>query len=248
MRLADLQHSLMMSLHQGAPPLALLTANDGRGWAIYRAGYLASLTEALRDVYPVCDRLVGADCFTALARSYLPQHPSVSADLHCYGAGFAGFLLGFLADLPYLPDVARLEWLAHEAFHAADAPPLDLTRLAAVPAANHALLRFHLHPSVRLMRSDFPVHRIWQVNQPDWTGAESVNLDEGGVALAVYREALEITLLPLGPATLALAESFRAGHDFARACDKLLAAEPDADPGQALHTLLQHGLVVDFTI
>ena len=31
---------------------------------------------------------------------------------------------------PYLPDVARMEWLAHRAYYAADAELLDLTKAA----------------------------------------------------------------------------------------------------------------------
>lgn len=249
MRLPDWQHEFMRRLRVDGPPPACLTANNASGWAIYRASRVAKLVEALRDVYPVIERLVGAACFTALARRYLPGHPSLSADLHCYGGDFSAFLRGIdaLADLPYLPDVARLEWRVHEAFHAADAPVLEAVQLAAVPATRWHRLRFRLHPSVRLMRSDFPVHRIWQVNQPDWTGEADVDLAEGSVALSVYRDDADIAVLPLDPPTFRLAESFQRGHGLARACDALSSAMPDADPGRALHALLHHGLVVAAT-
>lgn len=248
MGLTGLQHSLMHNLHRGTPPPAGLMAAEGRGWAIYRAGYLANHTEALRDVYPVTGRLVGGDCFTNLARAYLREHPSVHADLHRYGAGFPSFLRGIpaLSGLPYLPEMARLEWLAHEAFHAAAAPTLKPAKLASVPGEHLPGLRLRPHPSVRLMRSDYPVQRIWQVNQPNWAGEATVELDEGEVALAVYRDGLEITLLPLDPGAYVMAESFQAGHDLGQAFERLQTAAPEADPAQALHTLLHHGLLVDF--
>lgn len=249
MELAGLQHDFLARLrHGGLPPAGMLTG-DGRGFAIYRASYLAHLGEALRDLYPVVDRLVGRACFTGLARAYVREQPSAHADLHCYGGVFADFLGGAeaLAGLPYLPDVARLEWRVHEVFHAADAPVLTPGRLARVPRARQANLRLRLHPGARLMVSVYPVQRIWQVNQPDWTGGATVDLDTGGAALAICRDGLEIVLLTLEPAAFALARAFQAGHTLAQAIDALLAVAPGADPAQALHLLLQQGLLLDFT-
>jgi hypothetical protein len=174
-------------------------------------------------------------------------HPSTHADLHHYGAGFASSLRDCetLAGLPYLPDVARLEWLAHEAFHAADAHALAAASLAEVPQDRLADLRLCLHPSVRLMRSDYPVHRVWQVNQPHWSGDQMVDLDWGGVSLAVFRDGLEIALLPLDAAAYALAVALQAGQCLGDALDHALAVGPEDDPALALHTLFHHRLVAE---
>ena len=50
--------------------------------------------------------------FGEAARQYIVGHPSLSGDLNDYGGEFAQFLAAYphAADLPYLPDVARLEW------------------------------------------------------------------------------------------------------------------------------------------
>jgi hypothetical protein len=55
------------------------------------------------------------------------------SDLNFFGARFAGFLAGFepLADYPYLPDMARLEWAVHlRPTMRADAPALGPPDLA----------------------------------------------------------------------------------------------------------------------
>lgn len=247
MSLSACQLSFLSALHLGGRPPPGLLRGEAPGWAIYQAGYLHNLVEALRDVYPVTDRLVGRPCFTHLARSYLRRHPSTQADLHGYGAGFANCLRDCeaLAGLPYLPDVARLEWLAHEAFHAADAAPLteaSLARLLAEPPTDLALPP---HPSLRLMRSDFPVHRIWQVNQPHWTGGQDVDLGLGGVCLAVYRDGLEIAILPLEPAAHALALAMMAGRGLGEALEHVQDEWPAAEPGRLLHALIHHRLLAD---
>jgi hypothetical protein len=155
---------------------------------IYRNNAYANLTEALAAVYPVVQRLVGADFFEQTARRYIAAHSPRSGNLHDFGAAFADFLRAFDAaqSLPYLPDVARLEWAWHEAFHAADAPPFDFARLATVPAAEYGALMFALHPSTRLLESRYPILRIWQVNQPDHVGEPTVDLHEGGDYLVVW--------------------------------------------------------------
>ncbi|PKM04823.1 MAG: hypothetical protein CVV17_03630, partial [Gammaproteobacteria bacterium HGW-Gammaproteobacteria-7] len=193
------QHDWMDALRDtaGAPASGLRDTRDIARFEVYRASFEANLAHALRDTYPVVNRLVGEAYFSQVARAYLRAHPSRCGDLHEYGAHFATFLaaLDSAEAFPYLPDVARLEWLAHQAFHAADAEPLTFDVLAELPP--EACAGLGLLPSVRLMRSEFPVHRIWQVNQESWAGDAVVHLEEGGVRLAVSREGLDIVLLPL---------------------------------------------------
>ncbi|MFX9866817.1 DNA-binding domain-containing protein, partial [Acinetobacter baumannii] len=91
----------------------------------YRATSIANATAALRLAYPVCRLITGDDYFDALARRYRAACPSRDGDLNRYGDRFAAFLDGFepVRALPYLPDVARLEWSVHVATMAADARP-----------------------------------------------------------------------------------------------------------------------------
>jgi hypothetical protein len=250
MSLNALQHSWITRLYRGTTPPVEDLRGEHRAerFGVYRASLVANLTDALRAVFPVVDRLVGGDFFDAVAAAYIDGHPSTCGDLNDYGGEFPAFLAGFgpARELVYLPDVARLEWLAHEAFHAADAGPLDLGRLAAVPPERYGGLRFCPHPSVRLMRSAYPVHRIWQVNQAGHDGDAAVRLDRGSVNLAICREGLEIALLPLTPGAWAMAGAFLAGSDFATAWDRATTAEPGLDAGAALHALIAQGVVADF--
>ena len=97
---------------------------------VYRNNVFVSLLQALADVYPVLVRLVGRDYFDQAARRFVREHPSRSGNLHDFGSELPGFLgrLPEAASLPYLPDVAALEWAWHEAFHAGDAPALEAAR------------------------------------------------------------------------------------------------------------------------
>ncbi len=236
------QHDWMAALQSitlAAPP-GLGSDQDRVRFEVYRASYLANLTSALRDTYPVITRLVGAGYFNAVAQRYLGKHPSTSADIHAFGADFPAFLLGLdsAADLPYLADVARLEWLTHSAFHAEAAEALTAVGLRALPSEAYAELC--LLPSVQLLHSEFPVHRIWQVNQENWLGEPAVSLAEGGVRLAVYRDGLEIALLPLSQQAYELASGLWETKDLGSASEYL------GDPsrlGHALYELIGAGLM-----
>lgn len=200
--------------------------------AVYRRNVLGNYTAVLRDVFPVLLRLVGEPFFDQLARAYATRTPSRSGDLHDFGDELGAFLetLPAVRDLPYLADVARLEWAVHRTFHARHALPLDAASLAAVPPERLPDLRFELHPAARLLRSPYPVLTIWRVNQPQWTGDQALDLGLGAEQVLVIRRALEVALEPLSAAEYAMLDALDAGRSL---CDALAAA---------------HGVIADFDL
>jgi hypothetical protein len=169
---------------------------------IYRSSVIGIQTDALAAVYPVIQRLVGEKFFKTLGRDYLSKYPSPSGDLHDLGAEMPEFLsiLPAVSELPYLKDVARLEWAWHRVFHAADDTDLDLQSLADISADNQGNIVFSLRKGARLLESDYPIHRIWEVNQEGYSGDETVNLDEGDIKLIVWRQGFELHIEPLDAA------------------------------------------------
>lgn len=140
-----------------------------RRFAVYRNNVASALGNTVGLAFPAVRRLVGEDFFRAMALAYVRAEPPRSAILLDYGATFPDFIAGFppAASLPYLADVARLEWLWREAYHAAEAAPLDPGALAAIPEDALAGLAFALHPALRLARSRFPALTIWRMNVSD---------------------------------------------------------------------------------
>lgn len=198
---------------------------------IYRNNMQATLTSALEAVYPVVRRLVGERCFAGVAHEYVRNEPSLSGDIHAYGHRFPDLLavLPSLRSLPYLSDVARLEWFYHALFHSALQPALRSEALQDVPATQHADLRLQLQSASRLFASDYPVLRIWQVNQVDWSGAPGVSLDEGGEYLLALRGSDGISFIPLEPGEHALLEACAAGQTLADGCTQAFARAADFD-------------------
>jgi len=215
---------------------------------IYRRNVYSNLTGALRDSYPVVHRLLGGAFFDHVATAFVTDHPSRSGDLHDFGGGFAEFLAGFppCLDYPYLPDVARLEWTCDRVFHAADHPPLDIPRLAAVPEDAYAVLRFRLHPASGMLASPYPVLRIWQVNQEGYDGEPEVDLGEGGVNVLVTRRDFVLRLEALSCGEFQLLGCLSRGESLGQALKAATAAEAGFDLGDALTRHVAEGIIVDF--
>jgi hypothetical protein len=204
--LADRQRGFAAALLD--PKLAVppgLVGPDGEGspkrFSVYRNNVVVGLTEALQANFPAVCRIVGDEFFRAMARAYVAWEPPTSPILLDYGAGFANFIAGFepVASLPYLPDVARIERAWTEAYHAPEAVALEPAALAAIPSDRVGDIRFAVHPSLRIVRSQFPVLTIWRMNVADGV-PRPVDLESGGEDALVLRVAAEVEVrsMPLG--------------------------------------------------
>ena len=193
---------------------------------IYRNTAVSVLTDALRLTFPAVDRLVGAEFFDAAAAAYIRQEPPGSAYLTRYGADFPGFLATFppAATLRYLPDVARFEWALNVAASAPDAAPLSAAVLAAFDPEAHGLVCFVPHPSLSLVRSDYPVDTIADaVVAGDDAAMAAIDLSSGPVWLVVHRGPDGIKVLRLTESDWRLTERLCARIPLAAALGPLQA-------------------------
>ncbi len=256
----------MLSLHELQTGFAAALFNPGAGskapgiradgispavrLGFYRTNVFENYRKALSATYPAVERLVGTGFFAILAEEYTRRYPSHSGDVGCQGEQFPEFLRHHSCsrELPYLADVAHLEWCVEESFNEADAKAIELMQLAAVTEEQCEQLRFLLAPSCRLMRSLFPVNRIWEVCQPDYQGDVRVDLDQGGVDLLVRRQGFGVTVEALGPGEFAMLTALSAGHSFASAYDCAHGADDTFDPGAFLRKHVLSGVLADFTL
>jgi hypothetical protein len=214
--------------------------------AIYRHHVFTTLTEALVATYPVVVRLVDRRFFAYAADRYIRRYPPAGPCLFEYGESLADFLASFPPSrhLTYLPDVARLEWALNRARHAEDAVTLDPRWLAALPPDEIGRVRLRLHPSVSLLRSPWPIDRIWRANQPGADPDATISLDQGGASLEVSRLEDDVVFRTVAADTYAFRSALADGLDLQSAVDAACGADPRFDLADALRALLDDGLVV----
>ncbi|MDB5804072.1 MAG: hypothetical protein JWN73_1394 [Betaproteobacteria bacterium] len=250
--LAQLQAQFSAALATDAAPAGLRgeSGKAARRFALYRNNVRLARMNVLSGVYPVVRSIVGDEFFDSLTRAYAIGHASESGDLNQYGADFNVFLARFApaAALPYLPEAARLDWLAHCSYYAADAAPLDPARLADLSEAQWGALRLRLAPAVTAAAFIWPVARIWEVNQPGYAGEMAVDLQPRASYALVYRPHYEVQVAELSAGEHAFIAALAAGRTLEQALNQAglhAAFGAGFDPGTALQQALRRGLVSD---
>lgn len=216
-----------------------------RRMGIYRSTARENFARALESAFPLLLRCLGAEPFRQLAWAYQRACPSSAGSL--FGAGrhlpdFLGRNLRTAADA-YLVDVTRLEWLVQEAMVAADgADALDLAALAEVPAECQVDLRFHLHPSVRLLRTTYDVFPLWSALN---AGQAIPAAERAATCLLILRRAAGVELQRVPPADMAWLEAVQGGATLAAASGILPGADQDT-LGALLVRWVSSGVVTSF--
>lgn len=255
MRLHDVQRDFATAiLGKDGAQIAELIREDGlsgeRRLQIYQNNTYSLLSDVLKNTFPAVCRLVGDEFFEYAARQYIRVDPPRQPCLHVYGAGLADFLAAFApaSSLPYLADVARLEWALNEAHYAPDASPLPIDALKALQLEDYADLRLRPHPSCRLLTSPFPVDRIWEMARPGGNTAEVPALDTGPAWLLVNRIELDVQLTTLTDATYRFAELLMADQTVRIAYQEALAIDPAFDLAAALKQHLAGSVFISFEL
>lgn len=245
---ADIQNDFAAALCDAALPVpdAVTTppiAGQGRRFDVYRNNRMVSLIEALETTFPAVLRLVGEAFFKAAARAYIDREPPRSPVLLLYGRGFGDFLDGFApaAQVPYLGDVARLEWARLNAFHAADAEPLAIDCLSALAPEDLGDLQFGLHPSLQLLRSRWPVVSLWAVSSGS-DPAAAVDMNCGDDAL-VIRPALAVDTRVLPGGGFDFIGALLSGASLAEAAEQAASNDPAFDLAVHLQGMFEIGAV-----
>jgi hypothetical protein len=175
-----------------------------RRFNVYRNTVYAGLTGVIAARYPAVQKLMGEKLFQAATRLFVVERPPSSPVLLEYGEDFPAFLaeLELIDDMPYLVDVARLDWLMHTARHAADTTPLDVQALADIDPDRTSDLTFTFAPSCSLFSSKHAVFSLWRSTVTE----EPTSFPEpgvGGEQVLISRRGLqpEAVRLPHGSQT-----------------------------------------------
>ena len=215
--------------------------------AVYRNNVVASLSTALADTFPVTMQLVGAEFFRAMAGVFVRQQPPRSRILAHYGGEFPAFVEGFepARTVPYLADVARLEWARVNAYHAADAAAVaaDAVEAALANLDRAGELRLGCQPGVSALASPFAIVSLWAAHQE---GGDITTVDPSLPESAlVLRTGHDVVVMRLAPGASTFVAALQRSAPLAEAANQAVAEAADFDVTAALSLLVQHGALSD---
>lgn len=220
--------------HQGRPA--------GKRFDVYRNNVVMSLMEAMQTAFPVIHKLVGDAFFRAMAGVYVREYPPKTPMLMFYGGAFPAFLETFepAQNLPYLPDVARLELARRSSYHAADADALDPNTLGTLAPDTLMSAKLTLAPSLRLMASSYPILDIWTMNMVE--GAPKPEMKAQTVLLT--RPALDVDMVEIDTAQYTFILNLKT-MPLGDAFEATLEKDGTFDLTQALSLLMAHQLIIN---
>jgi uncharacterized protein (UPF0276 family) len=212
---------------------------------IYRGNLTSAWRRALASSYPLLRRLMGEEGFDGLARAYGRAHPAQDPDLNRFGAGLPDFLEDAMApggDEPWLPDLARLEWLVHASWYAPDARDASpRSVLAGLSPAEFEASRAILHPSLRLHASSWDTAALWLAHQPG--GSEAPEPLQRPSHALILRVGWQVGVREIGAAEHAALARLAAGASFGAAFDAAFDVDEDAEIAAWLDSWLKSGVV-----
>lgn len=145
------------------------TVGDARASAEQRLGiyanmYFFRLLDSLRLDYPKVAATVGDAGFHNLITEYLLRHPSRDPSLRGLGRDLPQFLRerALEADVPYLADLAALEWARLDVFDRVDEPVLTYADLALHAQQGFAALHLRAIDACVLVGARHDVVEIWR--------------------------------------------------------------------------------------
>jgi len=231
---------------------AIVTGPASKGavkrYNVYRNNVMVSLINALAAIYPVVQRITGAEFFRAMARFHIRATPPNSPLLFEYGRDFPAFIEQYehASLMPWLSDVARIERAWLDAYHAADAEPLPAAALAKFPQEKLAELIFIAHPATRIVRSHFSAVTIVASNRGN-DPVDRIDASTPEDAL-ITRPDLDVMLRRLPPGGATFLESLMSGRTLGEAAASALETASSFDIAANIAGMIEAGAFIDVVL
>jgi hypothetical protein len=214
---------------------------------IYRNNVLGAINNAMKETYETVCLLVGDDFFCYMVEQYVEYDKPSSGDLGEYGQKFPEFITALpqCRSIAYLSDIARLEWLRHLSYSAADHQPMSISQLAQISSDDLERASFEFSPSLFVMESSHPVDVIWEIcSQKIANDEESVALPQRGAHLMIYRDGYHLTHKLASHCDYSMLEMLIRGDSVGEAIDQLSAEKiENIDLGQLLSQFFEMNLI-----
>ena len=223
--------------------------------AVYRNNYRQGIIKYLQTVFPQIVMLLGERCFHSLGQAFCEQyvltgaHSSAnvsSANVSSESGNqknkdsdpwmalaklYTGFLKTMsqqhatLQDLPFLADVASIDWLLYKSYYAQNLP-FDICAFSALSQAQQLQVHFILSDTVGCFASSWPLLSIWQLNYEN-RDLPCIEQSEQAVPYWVYREGDKPVLTKLTASEYKFYQAVQQGHPLSvlAAIDEMMIAD-----------------------
>lgn len=129
---------------------------------IYSNNVFSSLKNVLKDDFPFCRKILGEQKFNQASFEFVRNLPPESGCLFSYGQRFPRFLEVFFPNLPYIKDMALLEWAKKEIHYKENSVPLEPQAISALSTDKYPALMFKFSKATFFLESSFSLQELWK--------------------------------------------------------------------------------------
>lgn len=215
--------------------------------SIYRGSVYGGLKKALAETFPITKRLVGNDFFNAMLGQYIKTYPCRVQDLNGYGKELPEFIknLKQARSIPYLTDVAQLEWHCNIVLNAS-LQKNNLFELSLLNSEQQSKLKLKLPNTSVLFQCRYPVDEIWAMHQE--ASEKELNITEQLVNLFVWKSEFGIKVEKLTEEQFYFLDQLSKGYAFVNVCDAVVRKFLQADINALFSQSLQYGWLQSYEI
>ena len=211
---------------------------------IYKNNIRMTQKNALELLYPCVLSVVGDICFSELVMTYLDVTPGQQEAVYEIGRAFSHFLKDkeHLFKLPYLWELASLEWTRYEIYHGKGGEPLsEATLKECLLSFKEASSYFMMNPASKLMTFEYPIFDIFQCC---YGKQEAVYLEKKQNYLLVIQRQGKVYCEPLSPGEFVFLSFLQEGYPWQIICEKTWQVDPQAEVSWYLQDHLFRGTMV----
>ena len=191
---------------------------------IYRNNFVISLRELLEQLFPVTQALVGNEYFTQTSRQFINDCPLKEPHLNHYGGTFVSFLEGLktLEHMPFVAQMAELEWHLDRISHIYHEPNFDFDGLAKIGEDQYLNIHFILADTCHLQASSMDLIALHKdLSEPKTTNpsTQEANYQQQSYILVLQNHQGESALMPINHQHWTWLTGLQNGFTLAQLCD-----------------------------
>ncbi len=211
---------------------------------IYREQSIENLHRQMTRIFLICQRLLSPLEFKVACAQYFLSSPPNSIDPMAFAEGFPSYLEEYTTeqDLPYLADVATLDFGCYQSKQAMEANAVSskvFTDLAPQQLANR---RVQLHPSCYWMASPYALYDVWHRFNSSLP-AKAGNFLKAQ-EIIIIRPKFTVEVHKIDPGFIKTLDSLDAGNTLNQALMEGGQVDPKFNAVAAIQFLIQNKIII----
>jgi len=198
------------------------TLNPAQRISIYANSSREIISNTILGMLPSAQRLVGQEFLSHLIKKFIDTHSCDTDNYYQYTQTLPEFVAKMIESqsVPYLAEVLAFELARDRAFHFDD-DNLGLDSLATLLEEHADKICFLLPSNASLIKSQYPIVRIWEMSQPDYQGEITMPKQDGQQMILVHRKDLQVSVDSLTASKYQFLALIEQRLCFGEICEKL---------------------------